>query len=271
MNKKSFLKKTALLLMSFCLTLGALPAQAASEVQAVTAVSDKAASDLAVKKGWVKESVGYCYYVNGKKLTNQWRTISKKKYYFGSNGARKTGWYTIKNKSYYFDAKGVYKKSKKIDAALVSAMDKVIKGQKITDNTAKKTAINKLAAYVEKNCEYGRVMGFKGNKGWEYSYAKEMLTKKQGSCYHYAAAFAFLAKRATGYPVRICWGTSNAFNTSRWQYHAWTEVKIGNTWYTYDTNAAKKSPLRKGKWYQQKRSAMEGKIYKTQKMVNVEL
>lgn len=271
MKKKTVLKKTALLLMSFCLVFGGVPAQAASEAQVTAVESGTAAADLAVRKGWVKESAGYCYYVNGKKLTNQWRTISKKKYYFGSNGARKTGWYTIKDKSYYFDAKGVYKKSKKIDAALVTAMDKIIKGQKITDSTAKKTALNKLAGFVQKNYDYARVMGFKGNKGWEYTYAKEMLTKKKGSCYHYAATFAFLAKRATGYPVRICWGTSNAFNTSRWQAHAWTEIKIGNTWYTYDTNAARFSGLRKGKWYQQKRSAMEGKIYKTQKTVNVEL
>lgn len=267
MNKKTFVKKMFIFLMVFSIMTAGIPVQAA----AVSDTTVKTQELAAVKKGWVKESVGYCYYVNGKKVTNQWKTISKKKYYFGSNGARKTGWYTIKNKSYYFSSKGVLQKSKSIDASLVKSMDAVIKGQKITDKTAKKTALKKLFTHVQTKCDYGRVVGFKGQKGWEYTFAKEMLSKKKGSCYHYAAAFAFLAKRATGYPVRICWGTSNAFNTSRWQAHAWVEIKIGSTWYTYDPNAARYSTIRKGKWYQQNRSIMTGKIYKTQKTVNVEL
>lgn len=112
-------------------------------------------------------------------------------------------------------------------------------------------------------------MGFKPTSGWEYTYAKQMLTTRKGSCYHDAAAFAFLAKRATGLPVRICIGTSNAFNTKNWQAHGWVEIKVGNTWYTYDTNANRFSSLRKGKWFHQKRSSMEGKVYKTQKTFDV--
>jgi hypothetical protein len=267
--KKKALRRVLVLAVMLSLVLTMMPVQAA-----VSTSTETTAAKTTVKNGWKKESVGYCYYVNGKKLTSQWKTISGKKYYFGSNGARKTGWYTIKNKSYYFDSKGVYVKSKSIDQKLVTAMDSFLKKQKITDNTSATTALKKIFTALQNTSNYGYArapLGFNTPSGWEYDFAKEMLTSKKGSCYHYAAAFAFLAKRATGYPVRICWGTSNAFNASKWQNHAWVEIKIGSTWYTYDANAAAYSTLRSGKWYQQKRSSMEGKVYKTVKTVNVEL
>lgn len=270
MKKLSIFKKNAAaILLSAVMAFSPLSAvgTAAAEVTQTTETTDSAA----VKNGWVKEKAGYCYYENGKQLKGL-QTIKGKTYFFGSDGARKTGWYSVKNKSYYFDSKGVLKKTKTMDKTLLASMDKAIKAQKIIDATAKKTALKKLFTYCSGNdFGYARVIGFNGAKGWEYSYAKKMLSEKKGSCYHFAAAYAFLAKRATGYPVRICWGTSNAFNTSRWQNHAWVEIKVGSTWYTYDPNAAKFSSLRKGKWYQQKRTAMEGKVYKTQKYVNVEL
>ena len=265
MKKERLYRKGLLLLLTFCLTFTSVPVMAAEELS-VNVTATTAAS--AVKQGWVKEKVGYCYYFKGKKVTG-WNKIDGKKYYFGANGARKTGWYTIGNTSYYFNSQGVLQKSKKIDAALVKTMDKILKSGKITESTADSTALKKLFTYCTKKFKYQRVMGFKPTSGWEYTYAKQMLTTKRGSCYHDAAAFAFLAKRATGLPVRICIGTSNAFNQKNWQAHGWVEIKIGNTWYTYDTNANRYSSLRKGKWYQQKRSAMEGKVYKTQKTFNV--
>lgn len=259
--------------ISFCaviLVMLAVLSCGAFQVSAVAA-SAKSEQGTSVKNGWKKEKAGYRYYVKGKYLKNQWKKIGGKKYYLGTDGTRKTGWYTIKNKSYYFDTKGVLKKTKAIDRKLVNSMDKVIKGEKIKETTADPEALEKLFLYVKNNCNYSRVMGFKGEKGWEYKFAKQMLSQKKGSCYHYAAAYAFLAKRATGLPVRICWGTSNAFAETTWQPHAWVEIRIGKTWYTYDVNADKFSSLRNGAWYQQKRSSMEGKVYKTLRSVNVEL
>ena len=49
------------------------------------------------------------------------------------------------------------------------------------------------------------------------------------------------------------------------QNHGWVEIKISGKWYTFDTNANRFSSLRKGKWFMQKRTSMEGKVYKTQK------
>ena len=71
--------------------------------------------------------------------------------------------------------------------------------------------------------------------------AYQMLKKKKGSCFHDAAAFAYLARYATKLPVRIVFGKSNVSNgyQATLSYHAWVEVKIGGVWYGYDTNGAR--------------------------------
>lgn len=156
--------------------------------------------------------------------------------------------------------------TKKLDATLKKNLDKIIKAQKFTKTTTDKQKLQKLFNYTKKAFSYKRYMGgIPSAAGWDSQFAKEMFQTKAGSCYHDAAAFAYLAKRATGLPVRICVGTSNAFNTTRWQNHGWVEIKISGKWYTFDTNANRFSSLRKGKWFMQKRTAMEGKVYKTQK------
>lgn len=283
MRKRILLGITLLII---CICIGS------TVVQAETTKAITATSKTAVKKGWVNSGTKRYYYVNGKKVINTWKTISKKRYYFGSDGAMKkgwqtiskkkyyfgsdgvmkTGWYSIGSKSYYFNSQGVYvpSKTKAMDKTLLAKTDQIIKAA-VSSKDSSTTKLKKLFNYVQKNYSYGRVMNFTGKSGWHYTYAKEIMTKKKGSCYHYAAAYAVLAKRATGLPVRICWGTSNAFNARRWQKHGWVEIKIGSTWYTFDPNAAKYSTLRTGKWYMQKLTAMEGKIYKREKYVNVEL
>lgn len=153
---------------------------------------------------------------------------------------------------------------------LVTALDKLIKSQKITSKTNKKTALKKLfTAMSGKSYGYKRAYGFKKKSGWAATYAQEMLSSKKGSCYHYAAAYAYAAKRATNYPVRVCIGTSTAFNAKRWQPHAWVEIKIDGTWYSFDTDAARFSSLRKGKWYMQKSSSLKNKVYKVKSYVNI--
>ena len=116
MTKKGFIKKGLLLMLTFSLTFVSVPVMAAEE--APVSVTTLAAA----KNGWVKEKAGYCYYKNGKKVTNKLIKVNGKTYYVGANGVRKTGWYTVGNKSYYFASNGVCQKSKKIDAALVKAM-----------------------------------------------------------------------------------------------------------------------------------------------------
>ncbi len=106
-----------------------------------------------------------------------------------------------------------------------------------SDSSAAK--LGRLFQYVEENYSYARKVGFEAYDGWERDYALEMLSDKAGSCYHFAALYAFLAKAATDCEVRICTGTTDGFSASSWQPHAWTEVEINGKWYAFDPNLDK--------------------------------
>lgn len=139
---------------------------------------------------------------------------------------------------------------------LQKTADRIIKKQtKETDS--RKVKLRKLFKYAEKTYGYDRAIGFQAKKGWEQTFASEMYKKKKGSCYHFAAAYAVLAKKATGYPVRIGIGKTNGFNRKVVQPHAWTEVKIGSTWYICDTNMDKFAAKSSGKYYLKKRSSLK--------------
>ena len=164
----------------------------------------------------------------------------------------------------------------KADKALTTAVNKVIKNRKITKSTSKTVALDRVFTYVSKLGYQRAPLGFKpaSTKNWELTFAKEMLKKKKGSCYHYAAALAYCAKKATGYPVRIGYGTSNFIRKNNWQPHAWVEVKIGRTWYVYDANAANvasRSKINGTKWSKVKLSTVKNKKYKVSKYINVEI
>lgn len=121
----------------------------------------------------------------------------------------------------------------KLDEAVTKIVDKQVKSK---DSAKKK--LKKLFTYVQKEYDYGRKTGFEAYDGWEKDYALEMFDDKKGSCYHYAAAYAFLAKKATGYSVRIGVGQTDGFSGNL-QKHAWAEVKIGGKWYICDPNMDK--------------------------------
>ncbi len=135
-----------------------------------------------------------------------------------------------------------------------SAASIVIKTVKSSDSTKKK--LKKLFKYVEKKYDYGRTVGFEAYSGWEKDYAQAMFKDKKGSCYHFAAAYAFLAKTATGSEVRIGVGQTNGFSGNL-QPHAWTEVKIGKTWYICDTNLDKFAANSSRKYCLKKRSSLK--------------
>lgn len=151
---------------------------------------------------------------------------------------------------------------------LEKSVQKIIKKSKAAKETNSKKALKKLFQYVEKNYGYARTIGFENTKGWEKTFAKEMIQEKKGSCYHFAALYAFLAKKATGYPVRICLGKTNGFNASRWQDHAWCEIKIGKKWYLFDTNMDKFAANSKGKYFMKSVSSMK-KNFKRTKTIQV--
>jgi len=139
------------------------------------------------------------------------------------------------------------------DAKLAKQAKKIVNKQ-VKTSDSEKEKLKKLFNYTEKNYGYKTVKGFQAKKGWEKEYALEMYKNKKGSCYHFAAAYAFLAKQATGYPTRIVIGKTNGFNKKILQDHAWTEVKIKGTWYICDPNLDKFGAKSSGKYFLKKRN-----------------
>lgn len=239
-----------------------------------------AVSAAAQKKGWVKETNGYCYYVKGKKVQNKLQKIKGKTYYFGSDGVRKTGWYTVKTKSkgktvykaMKFNASGAYTgKSQTVNAQMIKKADSIIKSLKISTGVLtteqQEAALKKIFDYTKKY-GYGRVMGLNSrtfNKKKVADCAYKMMSKKKGNCYYHASAFAVLAKRATGLQTRVCWGTSTVFNAKKSQEHAWVEIKLADgKWHIFDPNAARFSTRKDVGTYGQKSSSLKS-VYKAAK------
>ena len=68
---------------------------------------------------------------------------------------------------------------------------------------------------------------------WTESYATNALLSGKGNCYDYAAVFAYVAK-GLGYESRVCAGKVES-SLGGMTGHAWTEVKVGDKWYIFDT------------------------------------
>ena len=149
-------------------------------------------------------------------------------------------------------AQAASKSSKKLEKTVTNIISK-----QTSKKDSKKTRLKKLFKYSENTYEYGRAMGFKAKKGWEKTFASEMYKKKAGSCYHFAAAYAFMAQKATGYKTRIAIGKTNGFNKSRVQPHAWAEIKIGSSWYICDPNMDKFAAKSSGKYFLKKRNKLK--------------
>ncbi len=139
----------------------------------------------------------------------------------------------------------------KLDETVTKLVDKQVKEK---DSAKKK--LKKLFAYIQKDYDYARKTGFEAYDGWEKDYALEMYEDQKGSCYHYAAGYAFLAKKATGYSVRIGVGQTNGFSGNL-QKHAWTEIKIGGKWYICDPNMDKYAADSSKKYCLKKRNSLK--------------
>ena len=98
--------------------------------------------------------------------------------------------------------------------------------------------LKQLFMWVVNNCNYQRRYDFTGATGWWETYAYDMLTTRRGNCYGYAAAYAYLAKKATGYEVRVGWGQTPA-SAGGLTPHGWCEININGTWYIFDPDLYK--------------------------------
>ena len=68
---------------------------------------------------------------------------------------------------------------------------------------------------------------------WTGEYAMQLFMTGEGNCYKYASAFAYLMK-GLGYEAKVITGEVSARRGGTTP-HGWTEVKIGDEWYIFDT------------------------------------
>lgn len=141
------------------------------------------------------------------------------------------------------------------DSKLEEKTAQIVAAETKADDSAKKK-LKKLFDYMQKEYGYARKTGFDAYSGWEKDYALEMFEDKKGSCYHYAAAYAFLAKKAAGCSARIGIGQTDGFS-GKLQKHAWAEVKIGGKWYICDPNMDKYAADASGEYCLKKRSSLK--------------
>lgn len=167
------------------------------------------------------------------------QTIEGKVYYFNTDGVMQTGWITIKGKDCYFDPKtGAYDSSKKRKLTELEKKCASIVNAKTTSADSEMSKLNKLFHYTVNQFSYYRkyVPAPSGNE-WK-TWALNMFRDGYGNCFNYAAAFGFLAKKATGYPVRLVSGRVPS-NSGGLTPHGWCEVQINGTWRVFDPDMYK--------------------------------
>ena len=100
---------------------------------------------------------------------------------------------------------------------------KTLKGI-VKDGDTQGKALSRVWKYVTK-MKYGEVKKNKSpkDKNWATAYASNMLKKKKGNCYSYAAAFAYLAK-GLGYDATVVNG--NVKTSMGKEPHAWVVLKV---------------------------------------------
>ena len=110
-----------------------------------------------------------------------------------------------------------------------------ITGKQIKSGDEGEERLEKLFTYMEQEYNVFEMQEFIPYEDWEKEYAVGLYTAKEGNCYHFAAAYAFLAKKATDFEVRIGLGKTNTLTEDNLQNHAWVEVKVYGQWYICDT------------------------------------
>ncbi len=167
-------------------------------------------------------------------LQTGWQKIGGSDYYFDESGKMITGWTKIDGMDYFFDtATGKLDTEKTPQETPLERLCRQIVESQVKESDSINTKLSKLFQYVTWKHSYLRSYSFTGASGWHKTYAYNMLTSKRGNCYSYAAAFAYLAKKATGLPVRVGWGGTPA-RLGGLTPHGWCEIRINGVWYVFD-------------------------------------
>lgn len=178
--------------------------------------------------------------------------IEGKYYYLYPEGTYARGWTQIDNDLYFFYFDGSMAADTVVDGLSLGSDGKaVIEGDEIVvpRNELREqvdfillsiikpgmTEEEKISAcywYMVDNFSYRRT--YETPQGdWTGTFALEILTTGQGNCFRYAAAFAYLLHEL-GYETKVITGMIVA-RRGGMTPHGWTEVKIGDEWYVFDT------------------------------------
>lgn len=178
--------------------------------------------------------------------------IDGKSYYLYPEGRIAKGWKVIGGDWYFFNFSGEMAVNTVVDGlSLGSDGRAVLEGGEvlpprnelrekvdailesiITPGMTEEEKISACYWHMANNYTYKRTYETPAGD-WTGGFALEILTTGQGNCFRFAAAFAYLLNEL-GYETRVITGrigTRSGGTTP----HGWTEVKIGDEWFVFDT------------------------------------
>ena len=159
-------------------------------------------------------------------LPQGWRNTGGKLYYVNNQG---TFSYNTTVDGIKLNAEGTYTTMNgELDTLLREEIVKIINNDMTQDQK-----LRAIYDYMIKNYSYrGADTVEAGAVGWEPEFAMNMLQSGKGNCYSWAAAFAYLA-RQSGWAANAVAGTAVSPKGSV-REHAWVEITIDGTAYTFD-------------------------------------
>ncbi len=176
-----------------------------------------------------------------KKKKNGLRRVGKNYYCYLKNGKRQRGWVSFKGgiRRYFSKRNGHMVRSRVVNSRWIDShgIYRVGRREQVERQFAQlaKRLTNKRMTKSQKlracyrwmqGCHYVGNYDYPSAEnrynGWDVTCAEVMLKTRKGNCYHFACAFAFLA-RSLGYEARIVSGTALNQSGGR-NIHCWVEI-----------------------------------------------
>ena len=209
--------------------------------------------------GWKNlENTEYYFQENGRVAKDAFVTIDEKRYYFDESYTIVTGgWFCVDEGYYFADEEG----------ALLT--DTVLEGYALDSNGRSSTRyrilqyvnehtdpamteqekIDALYKWVlENDMKYIRNTDHtKKDWVWKDSWVSDMADQQMdnwgGNCFRYASFFGLMVKEATGLPVAVYHGKTEAAGGGTTP-HGWAAVEQDGVWYVYDPELQKHSNVK---------------------------
>ena len=178
--------------------------------------------------------------------------IAGKTYYLYPEGTYARGWTQINNSMYFFFFDGSMAKDTVIDGISLGrdgkaavAVNEFVEPRNelrervdaillsiITPGMTEEEKISACYWYMVNSFSYRRTYETPAGD-WTGVFALDILSTGKGNCFRYASAFAYLMYEL-GYETKVITGVIGARRGGTTP-HGWTEVKIGDVWYVFDT------------------------------------